>query len=555
MAAMDALTQVALAGTARAAGRSVETGTPVDELLARLPDGAPERRLLLAAGALAIYRQAGRIPRSDVAAPEPAPEERLPACSPGAARLIGELLGGQHAELRPEVDVLPEALERLRRAGQCLPPALLPAALQLGTRGAKLRPALLPVIGERGRWLARHSPWWTWARQAGFDTEDNDIPANAGTVWQEGSPEERLAILRRVRSANPAQAREWLVETWRSEKADFRAKALEALEPGLSLTDEPFLESALDDRSGGVRAAAAQLLAHLPGSALMARMRERAEAMLVYEPPVPAAGLRKLAGALTGQQPVGRLVATPPNDIDRAWQRDGIEAQPPYRVGERAWWLMRVLSHVPPSFWTERFGASPQELIAAAERDEWALPVLEGWARATALHGDARWAAPLWDWWSRYQSDDAYSHYPKVFLEVRFSLARILGHSETERFVLRMAPPSTNSSDKSWAAVLEALEALPTPWSVELGSRYLAAIRDHVSKIAPPLGGVPDPWLRSLESARSGLPPGCFDRALEPWALPEPRPGDWQLGIWHQQVERFTETIRVRRRLMEELPV
>ena len=68
-------------------------------------------------------------------------------------------------------------------------------------------------------------------------------------------------------------------------------------------------------------------------------------------------------------------------------------------------------------------------------------------------------------------------------------------------------------------------------------------------------GATADPWLHSLEFARWGLPPDCFERALEPWSLPEPQPGAWLLGMWHQQVDRFTETIRVRRRVMEEIPL
>ena len=217
---------------------------------------------------------------------------------------------------------------------------------------------------------------------------------------------------------------------------------------------------------------------------------------------------------------------------------------------------MRALSHVPPAHWTERFGAGPQDLIAAAERDEWALPVLEGWARAAVLHGDAAWVSPLWDWWSRRagdQSDAAHSR--AVFQELRFSLSRCLGGSETERLVLRLAPRSSDSSHKAWEGVLLTLQALPPPWGAELGHRYLDALRDHARKGLRAAGTTADPWLRSLEFARWGLPPDCFERALEPWSLPEPQPGAWLLGMWHQQVDRFTETIRVRRRVMEEIPL
>ncbi|HET7036317.1 MAG TPA: DUF5691 domain-containing protein, partial [Thermomicrobiaceae bacterium] len=264
---MDALTTLALAGVAQAAAEgepAPATGTPLDGLLARFPGAEPERWLLLAAGALAVYRQAGRCGLSDVSAPEPAPQGEPPACPAGAADLLAAMLTGQHAGL------LPEALALLRRAGRRLPPELLPAALGFGARQGNLRPALSPVIGARGRWLARFNPDWRWAE------DDGALPPDAAAIWEEGTSERRLALLRRMRAENTEQGREWLVASWQSEKADFRAKAVAALAQGLSLADEPFLDAALDDRGQGVRAEAAALLARLPGSALVDRMRARA---------------------------------------------------------------------------------------------------------------------------------------------------------------------------------------------------------------------------------------------------------------------------------------
>ena len=50
-----------------------------------------------------------------------------------------------------------------------------------------------------------------------------------------------------------------------------RASLLAVLAPGLSLDDEEFLETALDDRAGEVREVARQLLSRLPGSAFRRR--------------------------------------------------------------------------------------------------------------------------------------------------------------------------------------------------------------------------------------------------------------------------------------------
>ena len=200
---MDALLNIALAGTTRADGTAVAPGTPADALAAGLPDVAPERRLLLMAGARAVYRRAGRVPGPVAATLDPAPAEQLPVCPPGAARLIGAMLAGQQAEL------LPEACAVLRRAGVRLPPDLLPAALDAGHQSSALRPALAPVLGARGVWLARFNRDWRWldGMVRPFDVA-GDSPAEAATAWEEGTQGQRLAALRHVRGQDPARGRE-----------------------------------------------------------------------------------------------------------------------------------------------------------------------------------------------------------------------------------------------------------------------------------------------------------------------------------------------------------
>src|SRR5512146_2493233 len=69
----NSLTAVALVGVAHSPGAAPATGAPVDQLA--LPGEDAGRDLLLRAGAAAIYRAAGRLPRRDVPAPEPAPDE------------------------------------------------------------------------------------------------------------------------------------------------------------------------------------------------------------------------------------------------------------------------------------------------------------------------------------------------------------------------------------------------------------------------------------------------------------------------------------------------
>src|SRR5262249_60354209 len=144
---MDPIVTAALIGTAQRSADDTATTPEVDALIAALPEGEAERALLLRAGAWSVYKQAGMMANEAIEAPAPAPEERLHPCSPVAANLLRQLIGGQNDEL------LPEALSRMRAAGLRLPFDLLPVAL--GMRNNDYRAALAPVLGERGRWLAQ----------------------------------------------------------------------------------------------------------------------------------------------------------------------------------------------------------------------------------------------------------------------------------------------------------------------------------------------------------------------------------------------------------------
>ncbi len=514
---MDPLLKVALAGTARGGDRTAATGTPVDPLLAGLPSGSPERWLLLAAGARAVYRRAGRGARLIADAPEAASAEHLPLCSPAAARLVGEMLAGQG------LDLLPEALELLRRGGRRLPPDLLPATLDLGARWPDQRPALLAVTGERGRWLGYFNPDWGWAADP-LTATDDPLPADAERIWQEGTPDRRLALLRRLRAGDPARARDWLADVWKREKVEFRAAALGALAIGLAPPDELFLEAALDDRGQEVRRRAADLLGSLPGSTLARRMRERADALLSWEAPA-----RGGAGD-------GRLVVTLPNAIDRDWQRD----EPGGPASDRAAWLARALGLVPLTHWEERFGARPAELIAAADRDEaWEPTVLEGWTRAAVAARSAAWAAPLWDWWSRVGTLDAAG--------TRYKVARLreligcLPPDRAEQLAEELLVDTARMADHEWLTVLD---GLPTPWSAAFGDRYLAMLRERVRRLPAPTG---DLWHQTLGYAARGLPPACFDAALQARDLPAVP--DWQIHEWRRRLDQFIGTIRTRQRL------
>lgn len=520
---MASLLAVALAGTAAAGETPTASGTPVDALLPTASSGADaERRLLLAAGAEAIYRLAGYVAAPTGEPPSPAPEESLPACSPAAALLLRLVMVGPHE------DLLPEGLDHLRRAGLRLPFELLPLAL--GRREPELRAALLSVIGERGRWLSGFNRAWAWASEVPGD-RSAEIPADAETVWQEGSAGQRIALLLQLRAVDAARAKEWVTAVWKQEKANFRQDMLRTLAVGLSLDDEPLLESALDDRAAGVRTAAAELLARLPASAYSARMIARADVLLAL-------------GA------DGKLDARPPKALPDGATRDGIAEKPPRGTGERAWWLGQILSRVPPSHWTERFGSAPDALIAAAASSSWGRALLEGWTRATAGCGARDWAEALWSTWRAAPPKERQAHALEDDDDLRETIACLLPLSALERAAEEALEQAVTNDD---TALDETLALLVVPWSAEIGTAYLRGLRARCERLTK-TSREPGAYAETLDRAAHALPPACFAAALESLPLPDDNP-HWSIRQLRQQIDAMSETIRLRARLIAAISV
>lgn len=504
---------IALVGTAQRDRVTIDIGTAIDRLISELSDTEPERALLLGVGAWAIYWQAGRVTVHLAGMPEPAQAEQLAVCSPAVSRLLHRLF------LREHCDMLPEALQRLQEAGFRLPYELLPLALDIQVRA--VRAAVYPVLGERGLWLSRFNPAWAWVQNY-LPVREDALPQDAEIIWQEGTLGQRCEILRRARAIDPAKARAWLEAAWRQEKAETRLELLGTLEIGLSADDEPFLERALDDRAPSVRAAAPALLSRVPTSAFAHRMLQRAD------------------GILTGTQ--GKLKIKLPTAFDKAWQRDGIAEKPPSSVGERAWWLIQVLTYVPLSHWEEQFQLTPAELIEAASADKSGNSLLEAWSRATEFFSADSWSGPLWDWWQQQQQKKRSASTTTADMREEL-LSRMTPH-EAEHKVQQMMLASSLPGNEDWD---DLLGVLPVPWSEEFGRSYLNALRRYLAAFN--LGDkryhtYDDPWFNSLESAAIRFPVPCL-AAFEDWTLPTEQ--------WCEQWHEFTETLRTRQRFMEEL--
>lgn len=324
--------------------------TPVDRVV---PAGTRAQRSLWLAGALDAWARAGARPGRP--SPVPAcPPEAAPA-APAGVRALMDLLGDT-----PSHPVLAELYRRLAVLGLRLPYAVLARALDATHHRALLR----PLLGERGRWLARLQPGWGWAVAA---EDPDDIEALA-------QPALRREALAALRAVDPARAREVLTRLLATEKADRRAELLADLTPVAD--DLPLLRAAAADRS--------QAVAKIADDHRLA----------LGEDPYAEVVTARLAVAVTARDRRLVVLLLPPA-ADPTWVTSGLPVLPatpgkPTTGMDRLRWLLRRASLASLA---SRLGLSPEAFVAGFPAD--AIEALESVAEAAIRLGDVVWIEAL----------------------------------------------------------------------------------------------------------------------------------------------------------------
>jgi hypothetical protein len=449
---MTALTRTAILGTGQVAAGNDESGTFSDELVARVPSLSREWALLLRAGAATVVRLAGARPLAVSVSDQAPPETRLRVPT-SVSQLLAAMLNGAQRE------VLPEALEVLAARGFRLPEELLPIALI--EEDEARRTLLAPVLGERGRWLARQRDEWAWANVHAHSAAP-EIAADADERWAEGTDYERQRLLALVRTVAPGRARAWVESTFKADKPEQRALWIKMLEPGLSSADVPFLESALTDRSQAVRTAAARVLWLLPESGAAKALQQRlADLFLVNERKLAPSS--KLRDGPTADQ-IELDVCMPTEPFDKALDKLGVAEHPPgSHVGRRQWWLAQHVAAVHPDWFCTRVHATPSALVQAAIKHDLGAALLNGWTQAAFRFRADIWFAPLWDAWHDAEE-------PRSWFEDR-PLDRLTAALTPEQREPRLLECVR---DDRFAGLLQ---HLPRPWPASIAHAVVARLR------------------------------------------------------------------------------
>ena len=486
------LVQAALVGAERTTLPVLPADLPVPTTT------TPEKQLLEAAAAFSLYQQVGQLPQTGQSLAPSLLHRSGPAASP-STHLLAHILDGQFR------DCLGEYLGLMAQAGQTIPPELLPNLLEEGRTRLTLRPHLLPVLGERGRWLAGQNPLWAYASPI-LDDWDGLVQQ-----WQDGDHRIRHALLYQLRHSQPERGREIAAAFWKEEQPQHRAWYLSTLEHGLSLADEPLLETLLDDRHHPVRQKAAELLARLPQSRLAQRMAARLPQIVSWQPATPQ-----------------RLHLRYPNTQDPSLQRDGLSLlKTPIDQGKT---LITFLSAVPLSAWLTFGLTTPAELVAAIPHSQWARTLTNGLVTAAQRQHNAEWAECL------------LAHLPLTFVTAKLSAC--LPVTRLETFLLPLAQNSPLHKDHP---LLLMLRQWPYPWSEGIARLWLTLLGATIAQAES--NHQPDSLLAmSLPNLARQCPPNLADDAaalLLPLAADNP--------AWSRVIIPFVTTLRFRKRMFEEV--
>ncbi len=466
-------------------------GTSLGEVLAALDGDEPEQKLLKMAGTLSLYEQVGQLPQQIGHIPDSwpaAPPDERPSCSPALTERLSLMIDGRFR------DLLPECLTALDKAQQRLPAMLLPDFLEHGSKTPLIRPYFLPVLGQRGRWLAAQNSAWAYASSA---IENWD---NLTKLWHTGARTARHSLLRQLRHTHPQIARQLLESTWKSEPSATRASFIRLLEFGLSMDDEPFLEAALDDRDLQIRRKAAELLTYLPQSRLCQRMQTNTQFVLRWSP-----------------HQKHQIVVSFPTQISDQLVRDGV----PRGVGknearDRSRQLVQIISAIPLDWWTERWPATPEEIVQAVQTSLWPRTLTQGLTNATQRQKNIDWAMALLT-----QAN---------FLNGAAKLVPILPLEKCE-WVTKWLDSEVSEAPSLLkdSPLLRVLRYWRQPWNEEMGRFWI----DYLAKQAQQdADDKPGPFLRTaVKNFARTCPPQLADQAVQTFTpLTQSRPG-WRITL------------------------
>lgn len=368
--------KAALLGTDRYIPELPPDAPDIYAKIARMPTSKEDRFLKMAFASI-LYEEAGAKPLVIDAHPvECPPETRLVISGPLAALT--------RTAIADDNEVLFGFLAfKITQKNEVVLPQLVPTILAKALEAKKDRPRLLAVCGVTGQWLCNLNPKWKPLAADGGGQEN---------VWETGDIEQRKVFLSNLRSTDPMAAVALLESTMSEENAGNRLAFLSLLQDKASISDEPFLQMLLTDKSQKVKETATSMLRKIQGSILnrlyldwllrMVQIREERHLLITK---------RKLLVISDDVMPDESVFKT---GIEKVSKEKGVQ--------DHVFVAGQLLSFMDPMIVANRLGVSDQELISLLLQHPAAgalLPFLtssaaefrnKAWALALLHRGDAR---------------------------------------------------------------------------------------------------------------------------------------------------------------------
>jgi hypothetical protein len=503
MTVWNKVVKTALLGTNRANLPTFASDIPLGKLLNQIPQEEDASALLSIAGAMALHSQTGwqppHAPLPPTAATQPA---ELPLCPSHISGQLNSLLEGSQTAL------LPELFEALAQSKHRVADTVLPNLLQKGAKSVILRPYILKIIGRRGRWLAEQNRNWHYASPR--------IESWAGLLdeWQTAVPIKRQALLRQLRTSQPERGRQILEQTWKSNNGLVRHQLIKILAINLSMTDEPFLEIALDDRNHLVRRTASDLLARLPNSRLCQRMVKYTTNILVWTPNQKQA-----------------ITVHLPDSLTPAIIRDGIPSSRKEDLPKlRARLLSQIVSRVPLQFWTKQWEKTALEIAQAAKDSKWPRTLTSAFATAAIRQQNEEWAVALL---TANQFDVATGRLIPVLTN---KTCYTLMQQAAQQSIMLQRPHPLYTFLQQWRK----------PWTTEMGLFWIEHFASHLEQTDTT---APDPALHNLlKRFGQKCAPSLAETAVSKLTnIPN------LSNAWQKTIQNLCQTLQLRRNLLAEI--
>lgn len=325
-----------------------------------------EARFLQTAALVFNLRQSGtRALPSTTELPAPAEEEERSYCNEEAIQVLKDILGQEASGL------LRLWLENCVGRSLIIRPDLIPILFRTAAQDRSIKGLVDRCCGKRGEWLSRFERKW---QTAAIEVSPE--------VWKTGTLPERKEQLLLLRETDPAQALEWMKETWPQDDAATRAELLGLLEEHLSTIDLAFLEGLASDKSKKIKELALTLVKRIPGSPIVQQCGEVLRVALQ---------LKKDKGFLGLKSRTGLEIHLP--EIPASVFQSGIEKlSSDKNVPDDAFIVYQLMQSTPPEKYTEWWALPPGEIISLFEKDPLFQKLIPAMAEAAVSFKSAAWA-------------------------------------------------------------------------------------------------------------------------------------------------------------------